>query len=737
MTIFNNRVSATGLIGLASLGCYGTPVYAQTVSDAFVGDEIIVTATKRAQNVRDVPISLRVFGANDIETLHAVSLSDLGQFTPNLYLPPAGEAGQNNIVIRGIGGGINRSASRAVGVYIDGVYISADTALDVALADVQQVEILRGPQGTLFGRNTIGGAVNITTKTAALSTENTSGRVRLEAGNLGHRQIIANASVPLDKNRLSLRLSGLKAARDGYITNLNGGQKLGREDHRAFRGQLSYAPTDRLSARLTYSAQKKDDNPNSQGEPITNIGADQIPYTVNIDQDERQTQTAERASLHLEYKADKGFTLTSISAWSDVRDFYIQDGDRLPQAITVNQFDGAHEDITQELRLTSPQYGNFDFVAGLYYLKTQKLYAPTFPLMNTAFLSQVFFLPVDQHPPDELDGQRIVSNDESIAAYAHGNYKLTDSFVLFGGLRYTRDKKHVNYAIFGETFSLFGLPPLQTQQSLENNPVSWTVGGRYKANENTSFYVSAARAFRSATVKDDFIGQADIDAASGFFTKPEFVTNYETGVKLQALDKRFRFNASAFYMDYTDIQVSISQEPFLFLRTLTNAAKAHIWGLEADMVWQAAPGLNLSANAGYLKTNYDEFTPEPGRDLAGTGFGTAPEFSFSAALDYTKPVLAGEWQLHVDYKNQTAPDDFKLRTIPLTGSHAVVNAWSGYTPANANWSVKLWVKNLADLDKPTTNFHWGAGLGPLLDNVTQQYETPRQYGISFDYAFGQ
>lgn len=724
------------IMGGVLIASYHSAASAQIIQNKIHNDEIIVTATKRTQNVRDVPISLHVFGDKDIENLRANSLSDLSQYVPNMYLPPEGAAGQNNITIRGIGNGINRSAGRAVGVYIDGVYVSADTALDVAMSDVERVEILRGPQGTLFGRNTIGGAINITTRPATLTHESVTGRIQFEYGNFDHRKIIASATIPLIKDRLSLRLSGLKTDTDGYITNLNGGRKLGSEDRSALRTQLNFAPTDTLSMRFSYDIQHRNDFPNAQGEPITNIGADQIPYTVNIDQDEHQTQTAQRASFRLEYETDTGFTLASISAWSEVRDFYLQDGDRLPQAITINQFDGALEDITQELRIVSPEYKHFDYVVGLYYLKTQRLYSPTFPLMSTAFLEQVFFLPRNQHPADELDGQRIVSNDKTIALYGHGNVKLTDKLSVFAGLRYTHDEKNVDYKIFGETFALFGLPALQSRQSLTNNPLSWSVGGQYKANENLSLYVSTAHAFRSSTVKDDFIGQADLDAPTGFFTKPEFVTNYETGFKSQSLGGKLRLNTSVFYMDYTDIQVSISQEPFLFLRTLTNAAKAHIWGLEMDMVWQVTPNLNMSAHAGYLKTQYDVFTPEPGRDLSGTGFGTAPELSFSAAMDYRRTWLGGGWQVHMDYKNQTAPDDFELRTIPFVGSHGIINAWMGFAPDHENWSVKLWMRNLANLDKPTTNFHWGAGLGPLLDNVTQQYEKPRSYGLSFDYKFG-
>ncbi len=436
--------------------CLSISVYATAQTNTLPIDEIIVTATKRAQKTQDVPISLSVFGATQIEDLRADGLSDLGSFIPNMYQPPAGEAGQSNIAIRGIGAGINRTAGRAVGVYIDGGYVSADTALDVAMADIEQVEILRGPQGTLFGRNTIGGAINITTKPPTVSDTKISGRIQGQYGNFARKQVMANANIPLIQDKLAIRVSGLKRGADGYITNLNGGRKLGSENRTALRGQMLFAPNDKFTARLSYDYQHRDDHPNAQGEPITNIGADNIPYTVNFDQEERQTQKAQRAALYLDYVTDSGFAFKSISAWSDVRDFYIQDSDRLPQAITVNQFGGANQDIAQEFRLSSPQYERYDYVVGLYYLKTQSLYAPTFPLMSTAFLEQVFFLPPALHPPDELDGQRIVTNNESIAIYGHGNFKLTDKINLFSGLRYTRDTRNVDYAILGKPLPCSG-----------------------------------------------------------------------------------------------------------------------------------------------------------------------------------------------------------------------------------------------------------------------------------------
>ncbi|HHI88806.1 MAG TPA: TonB-dependent receptor, partial [Hellea balneolensis] len=342
----------------------------------------------------------------------------------------------------------------------------------------------------------------------------------------------------------------------------------------------------------------------------------------------------------------------------------------------------------------------------------------------------------DLHPPDTLDGQRILGRDKTLAVFAHGNYNINENVSLFGGLRLTRDEKTVDYAIFGETFALFGLSPLQHHQKLTYTPLSWSIGARTRATDNLSAYVKISHGYRSATIKDDFIGQADLAAPTGFFTKPEFLTNYELGFKFHRPKSGLRLDASAFYMDYQDIQVSISQEPFLFLRTLTNAAKAHIVGFEADMDWQFAPNWRVSGGAGYIKTRYDRFEPEPGRDLSGTGFGTAPKWTFNGALDYEHADRHGRWQAHIDGHYLIAPDDFVLRTLPFVGQYPVFNGWIGFAPKNRAWQIRLWVKNLGNTHRPKTNFHWGAGLGPLLDNITVQYEPPRRYGLSLSVPFG-
>ncbi|MCF6274919.1 MAG: TonB-dependent receptor, partial [Robiginitomaculum sp.] len=560
-------------------------------------DEIIVTATKRARNVQDVAISMTVFREQDIEILRTSRLSELSQFIPNMYLPPAGEAGQNDMTIRGVGGRINRSAGRAVGVYIDGVYISADTALNIGLADIQQVEVLRGPQGTLFGRNTIGGAVNITSRQEPLSNTDMTGRVQLEIGSLGHRKILGRVNIPLVKNRLSASLSGLQTKADGYIRNLNGGQNLGREDHSAYQVQLNFAPTDKLSGRLHYSTQKIDDNPNSQGEPITNIGADQIPYTVNTDQDERQTQNAQRSSLHLTYETDLGYSLQSISAWSDVQDFYIQDGDRLPQAITVNQFDGANEDISQEFRIVSPTLGRFDFVAGLYYFTEDTDRVEEFKLQINSVAGQ-----------NTLGNEytRTQNKSTSYAAYGQAQWDFADRWSMLVGGRFSNDKKDYTATAVdcGQTEAQ------RAAAGFANFPNCQGVGGSlsmlnetFERSATSSFDDFSPMASLQFRPKDDvmlfatiatgyksggFAGSQGVASAATTPVLPEQVTNYEIGFKSTLADGSVRLNATGFFMDYRDLQIvrfgPVAGSAFGSFLT-TNIGSADIFGLEVELDW--------------------------------------------------------------------------------------------------------------------------------------------------------
>ncbi|PHS22858.1 MAG: hypothetical protein COA85_10620, partial [Robiginitomaculum sp.] len=523
ITTFAHLLSCVGILAIPSIALANAQDDPAKVDTLY---EIIVTATRRAENLQSVPISITAFSAEQLEAYQAPALEDLSDHVANMWMPASTEAGQSFITMRGINAGITRSSGRSVGVYVDGVFISADTAMNIAMFDVNRIEVLKGPQGTLFGRDTIGGAINITSKKPAKVPE---GKVQIEVGNYGLQQILASASTPLVKDVLFLRLAAMKRNKGGYIKNAFTGRKAGAEDHFFYNAQLYYTPSTRFDARLVFSAQKIDDRPNALGEATTNIGSDTIPYTINLDQDEFQKQTVKRASLNANYDFPSGHTLSWTSGWSHVDDFYIQDGDRLPQSITVAQFNGGSRELSQEIRLTSPQYNRFDYLFGLYYLDARRDFNPTFPVMGSAFLEQVLGIPAQFHPTDTLDGQMVSTKTTSKAAFAHANFHITDKLTAYGGLRFTNDHKRVDYRSFGEVFGVFGLPPLQATSRVRNRPLSWMGGMRYQITDTVMAYGSISRGYRSAAIKDNFVSAADINAPSGFFTRPEFLTNYETG----------------------------------------------------------------------------------------------------------------------------------------------------------------------------------------------------------------
>ncbi len=697
-------------------------------------DEIIVTANKRAENVQDVPISISNFSTQELEALQANTLSLLGGHVSNLWIPPATEAGQSFITLRGIGQGIAKSSGRGVGVYLDGMYISADTMMDAALFDAARVEVLKGPQGTLFGRDTIGGAILIT---SVIPGDAFSARAHVELGNLGHVRVTGAADIPLRKDKAVLRVSATNWRRDGYILNTHTGRFVDNRNRRAALAQLYLTPKDRLSVRLLAGYGWRDEWANSMGESISNIGSDQIPYTINLDTEEQQTQTSNRLGAHVSYQWDNGFSLDWISSLARVDDFYIQDGDRLPDAITVARFTNEVRERSTEIRLSLPEMKRITAMVGFFAQGEDKAYSPTFPLMGEVFLDRVFHIPPANQPTDELDGQLVQIDTQNLGLFAHGTVQLNDTWKVFGGARISQVRKQLDYQIFGETFALFGLGALREVTEIKNTPVSWQMGLQRKLGEDAQGYVKISRGFRSSSVKDDFISQADISANAGFFTRPEFVTNYEGGIKSMWFDRTVRANLSAFYMEYSDIQVSISQPPFLFLKSLTNAAKAHVSGFEAEAEAQINSHLHLRASLGHVLSRYDVFQPSPGVDYAGLSFGNAPTWSFSLAADFEHGLRQwGDLAWHLDVTSNIAPNNTVPGETAFVGDHEVLNGWLSFTPDQGNWQVRLWAKNLLDIQKPVAAKFWGAGLGPLIENHTNRYQEPRTFGLTFKTNFG-
>jgi iron complex outermembrane receptor protein len=714
-------------------------ILSTTMLPAFAADEdkkaeesievIMVTATKRTESLQDVPISMSVFNEEKIEALRPDDLTDLSSHVPNMYLPPANESATQAITMRGLGPGVQRSSGRSVGIYIDGVYTSADNLTNLPVSDLERIEILKGPQGTLFGRDTIGGAINVTTRKP---DNEFSGFVEADIGNYGRQVFNTALSIPLMNDELAMRVSLKKLDYSGHIDNIYTGEKADGLDQLSGRVQLYYTPNDKTDVRVIYNHSERDDNPTT-GENAAGFLSDEIPFLVNTNEKESFIQDADSLSLSVNYEFDSGFAFTSITGWAESDDKSFLDRDLTPLAHSTQSISYHVEDVTQEFRLISPESKTFDYIVGLYYLNSEVKNRDIYPLFGDAWLANI---PFPSLGPDLLDGQERNFTATSTALFTNMNYHINEDLSLFGGLRYTSDKKEVSVVSFGEIYSAFGFLGTEGKVKTKDTPLSWSIGTRYSVSDALKTYASVSRGYRSAAVKDNFVTAADLIADNGFVTKPEFVTNYEIGAKFRSEDGKLQLNTALFYMGYTDIQVSISVPPLLFVQQLQNAAEAHIQGFEIDGSYSITENFQISGSAGYLKTEYDDFQPTPDIDLSGTGFGNAPDWTLDAAMDYQYPIAdAGDLLFHLDYTTITTPDDFEPnRTALELKGFSTVNGFVAFNSDDNKWRLTLWVKNLLDDVDPTSTTIWGAGLG-LNQHSVYIYQPPRTYGLSLKYNF--
>lgn len=705
-------------------------------ADAAYGlEEIFITATKRSESLQDVPIAITAFGATQLERLRPSNLIDLSGAVPNMLMVPAGGSGRNSVSIRGLGGGIGRSSGGAVGIYIDGVYQGFSETLNAIMADIERVEVLKGPQGTLFGRDTIGGAINITTKKPG---NEFSGHAAIEYGNLNHVKLTAGIDIPLVEDVLVARISGQREWEDGYVFNQFDGQTdIGAKDQFSGRAQLYFTPNDQFSARLTFTHLETDDTPYT-GEPINNFQGDTVPYFTNVNGTYARKLNADALSLTMEYEANSGYVFTSISSYSNSKDFSTQDTDYTTQAHLFETFRGNGDEYSQELRLTSPTGKAFDFIVGGYYFKNVNDKIDVYDIDEASYSVSLGFPAGFPFPPTIEPGQERDFTTKTVAAFANANYHISDELTVFAGLRLTSEKKETTYSIFGSFTPFIGFPNIEDFVSkTSDSPLSWTVGARYKLTEDFMVYGTVARGYRSGAIKDYFVTPADIAAETGFFTKPEFVTNYEVGFKADAFDNRLQANFAAFYMDYTDIIAAIATNGS-FTSVLVNATTASVKGFELDVKAQLSDTLLWSASAGYLKSSYGDFQPTPDLDLTGEPLGNFPDWSLSSSLDYSLPLSNdGTFTAHADlaYKGvyaTTPGEGLERREI---GGYVKANAALGYVAPEEVWSVTLWVENLFDVDDAQRGNNWNAGQGFFNDHFVVTYEHPRTYGLTLATRF--
>lgn len=723
---------------LALLATHSFLVAAPLTAQAQSLEEIIVTAERRAESLQQTPMSVTAFTGDMVSQGGITGIEDIAIQTPNFKLTTF-NISEPQLYIRGIGTTNDSVGSDpAVAVFIDDVYVGRPSGTSTDLYDLERIEVLRGPQGTLYGRNSAGGALNIFSKKPQQEFEAKTG---LTVGNEALVNFRGYINGPIS-DTVAGKLTVNFRKRDGFAENITTGQELEDDDTKSIRGQLLFTPSD--SVEVLIGLDYSDIDTSGSNRHLTNLDIDPRPAVFTdpaiaanavFGNDPRKSshneiQTSEKELLGLLARVDVDMdwaTLTSISSYRQSESSWFQalvptlstqDGGF--QLFEVD--DGADQEadqISQEFRLAS-ESDRLKWVAGLYYFKenvekTERF----FTYWDTATPAPLFL-----NSPGDVSFIQDATT-ESTAVFGQATLALTDALALTLGARYTNDDKEIdNTAVsnipaapagfFGIPLGFAGSPySVSGDESWSDTTLRATLD--WNITDSHMLYVTYSEGFKSGA----FLGTQSSSLIAQTPIKPETSTNIEIGARTQWLDDRIRFNITYFDLDYEDLQ-TYSLVDFVLV---ANNASAESSGIEADFAIAFTEMFSLT---GSFSTLDGEFV-EGGN--AGNDLPRAPETSWSLAPRLSIP-LAGGAALDVGV-TASYTDEFHFEISNdargLEEDVTVVDASAKYSSADENWDVTLWGKNLSD--ELYSVHHINGSLG----GATRIYAPPRTYGVSFNY----
>ena len=677
------------LLGTALAVCVGlvtTPSIAQSSGDEVaVADTIVVTARKREENAQTVPISLTVFGEEDIERKRLIDIEALEANTPGFTFDYLGGT-KARPTIRGVGSdepGAGGDASTVV--FLDGVYQGRQGAAAVDIFDVQQIDILRGPQGTLWGKNAAGGAINVVTKKP---TDDYEGEVQLTGGNRSTVEALGVVNIPLAENWNS-RFAVSHKRNGGFVDNLFTGNSVYDTNRTSLRGHLAYDAGGRADFLLTADFTRDD----STGLPVivtrSNGGADSAvgangPFETQADKDGFAKR--EMYGVRGELNVDLGIgTFTSITAFRSLDDQTDEDWDGT-NAInfpTVPQISFGFGDDSQafstENRL-SGETGGVVWVAGLYYLNEDTSAFSSLGLNAAQF------------------DWRTTNETNSVAVFGEVTIPLTDRFDVSGGVRYTdEEKEYRNTLLSGGVTQLFDTDDVVlADPSTDTNPsfdrVTWRASLDYQLTDEVFVYALASTGFKSGAF--DSLAFSGAQAATPLL--PEEVDNYELGAKTTLPNGMGTLNVTGFYMDYSNLQ--LVQFTGIGATGGLNLPSAKILGIEFESNLNLTENTALDLRYAFLDTDAD--SPEGGVIVTGRRLVRTAKHDFAASLNHSVPLeddATIDFGANVSYRGQIFddPDNNDLEVRP---ARTLLDTYLSYSPASERWRMSLWAKNLTNED---------------------------------------
>lgn len=826
-------------------------------------EEIIVTATKREKSLQDVPIAVTAFSGAALEKSAIRDIRDLQAVVPAMNVTQAAASYQTVLLIRGIGtSGFNPGLEPSVGVYVDGVYRSRTGSAIGDFLSLERAEVLRGPQSTLFGKNTSAGVLSMST---ALPQFEFGGKAAITYGNFNQQVFKGTVTGPLVADKLAVRLSGSTNDRDGFITNLYDGSKVNDRDRYAMRAQVLYTPTENFSLRVIGDYSEIDER--CCGAPYIVNGATmgaiaalggRVPLATDhkervLSFDGLMSSTMKDQGVSAEMNYDfEGMTLTSISAYRDFESSMDIDADFTDVSLIKNN--GEFTDLTffsQEVRLTSTGDNKLDWLVGGFYSKqnldaTDKVVygsdtaaywnmlaggAPAGIEAGLGFPAGFFF-------PDGggMVEERFITKSKSVAVFGQFDFHVSDKLTVTAGLRYTKeDKDAIGEFDVNEPFSALNLrtlenllvgnptgaalaplagflgqpyiddcvvngctlppafggtvidpalgymqglaalqlfpPRIDFDRSRTEDKVTGNITISYDVNDVVNTYATVSRGYkaggfdtsRAATTQvyatsnkiEDYVadpaaflalGPADLflvpavdPTGAQYEFRPEVVTSFEIGAKMNVLDGRGRINIAVYHQKVTDFQTNI------FTGTgfeLSNAGDIVIKGFEFDSEFAVTDNLNVIFNGAYSDAKYDTYpegpciieNPATLCDLTGETIPDAPKLTLTGIFNYNQPIsdtLSAFLQGEVYHRgSRNVAGD--LDPIGFQEATTMLGASAGFIAGeNEQWRITFWGKNLTDVEYMPLMFDSVAQSGSRNAYIGD----PRTYGLTIGLTF--
>lgn len=766
-----------------------TPAVAQSEptedAEASKDSEIIVTALRREVSLQDVPISIAVVNSETIQQQAIDDFFDLALRVPNVAIFENNNlSGRTSVTIRGIPG--------RAGIFVDDVFVGDNSSINTLLVDVDRVEVLRGPQATLFGRNAISGAINTITRKPG-NDFFAQGRARY--GSYGETYAAGAIGAPIVEDMLAAKISGAYRKNDGFDRERGGGRVNG-DDGWAVQGQLRFTPSSNIDI-LIAADYSKDSNQTGYSDAVADYSINGAPGQTfrNAARDgnafdrvvpTRSTpnnQDREIWGVSGTIDIDLGFAdLKSITAHREVSFLFRRDGDGSEFDIIRGTQPVDYQQFSQEVRLVSKPSDSFEWLAGAYYFKDKRTsldsnllgsdwiiatvpqLAPLAPSLvpggtpGVVTIGRLFASPALQNiigirPPANILGTQETFDQneiESLAFFGSATWKISSQLELTGGLRYTRERVEGAYGRNVSGFITNFVPPIARQELDSGWDGEWSPMANlvYRPSDDVTLYATYSTGFRSGgfNLAPAAVNPPADDAERRRF-RPETVTNYELGVKATLLDRTLYANAAVFYMEYQDFQRSFFRiDPIVGGQTNTFNAKASMRGFELEFTAIPADWLTITAGYGYQDSKYGDYPDAPvqsflvpnpvGRllttDLTGDQLPFAPKHSLNLSA-VTRISLGNNLQI-------TAGPDMQLRSsypvsdgidaIRVVGDTVIVNGFISIGASDGRWQLTGRVRNLT---KET--YLTGLDYNNFVGTVYQGISAPRTFAIEASFRF--